>query len=55
MNIHGHATLVTGGASGLGEAVARDLARLGAKVAILDINITAAAQVAAYIGGTTCE
>jgi hypothetical protein len=38
MNIQGHAALVTGGASGLGEATARELARLGAKVAVLDVT-----------------
>ena len=38
MNIQGQAALVTGGASGLGEATARELARLGAKVAVLDVN-----------------
>ena len=38
MNIQGQAALVTGGASGLGEATARELARLGAKVAVLDLN-----------------
>ena len=32
------AALVTGGASGLGEATARELARLGATVAALDIK-----------------
>ena len=32
MNIQGTAALVTGGGSGLGEATARELARLGAKV-----------------------
>ena len=55
MNIHGHAALVTGGASGLGEAVARELSRLGAKVAVLDINMVAAARVAADIGGIAFE
>ncbi|NDF46180.1 MAG: SDR family NAD(P)-dependent oxidoreductase, partial [Betaproteobacteria bacterium] len=34
MNIQGHAALVTGAGSGLGEATARELARLGAKVAV---------------------
>ena len=38
MKIQGQAALVTGGASGLGEATARELARLGAKVAVLDVN-----------------
>ena len=37
MNIQGQAALVTGGGSGLGEATARELARLGAKVAVLAI------------------
>jgi len=51
MNVQGHAALVTGGGSGLGEATARELARLGAKVAVLDLNIENAQRVAAYIGG----
>ena len=38
MKIEGQAALVTGGASGLGEATARELARRGAKVAVLDRN-----------------
>jgi len=38
MKIEGQAALVTGGASGLGEATARELARLGAKVAVLGRN-----------------
>lgn len=46
MNIQGQAALVTGGASGLGEATARELARLGAKVAVLDVNLAQAEQVA---------
>lgn len=46
MNINGQAALVTGGASGLGEATARELARLGAQVAILDVNLALAQAVA---------
>ncbi|CAK7015425.1 MAG: putative oxidoreductase [Kerstersia gyiorum] len=51
MDIQGVAALVTGGASGLGEATARELARRGARVAILDCNGEAAARVAGEIGG----
>jgi NAD(P)-dependent dehydrogenase (short-subunit alcohol dehydrogenase family) len=51
MNIDGHAALVTGGASGLGAATARELARRGAKVAVLDRNGDGAKAVAAEIGG----
>jgi NAD(P)-dependent dehydrogenase (short-subunit alcohol dehydrogenase family) len=46
MNIQGQAALVTGGGSGLGEATARELARLGARVAVLDVNLANAEQVA---------
>ena len=49
MNIQGQAALVTGGGSGLGEATARELARLGAKVAVLDVNLANADKVAAEI------
>jgi NAD(P)-dependent dehydrogenase (short-subunit alcohol dehydrogenase family) len=55
MQIQAHAAIVTGGASGLGEATARELARLGAKVAILDVNTALAEQVAADIGGIACH
>ncbi|MBT0568854.1 SDR family NAD(P)-dependent oxidoreductase [Curvibacter sp. CHRR-16] len=55
MQIQGQAALVTGGGSGLGEATARELARLGAKVAILDVNIDGANQVAADIGGIAIQ
>lgn len=51
MNIQGQAALVTGGGSGLGEATARELARLGAKVAVLDLNMDNARRVAQDIGG----
>ncbi len=55
MNIVGQAALVTGGASGLGAATARELARLGARVAVLDRNAEGAAVVAAEIGGIGIE
>lgn len=55
MNIQGQAALVTGGASGLGEATARELARLGAHVAVLDVNMALAEKVAADIGGVACQ
>jgi NAD(P)-dependent dehydrogenase (short-subunit alcohol dehydrogenase family) len=55
MNIQGQAALVTGGASGLGEATARELARLGAKVAVLDVNLAQAQKVAEEIGGVACQ
>ncbi|WP_457419358.1 SDR family NAD(P)-dependent oxidoreductase [Roseateles sp. P5_E7] len=51
MKIQGQAALVTGGGSGLGEAVALELARQGAKVAVLDINAAGAQRVAQDIGG----
>ncbi|MBV7462173.1 MULTISPECIES: SDR family NAD(P)-dependent oxidoreductase [unclassified Acidovorax] len=54
MQIQGQAALVTGGASGLGEATARALAAQGAKVAVLDRNAELAEKVAADIGGVAC-
>jgi NAD(P)-dependent dehydrogenase (short-subunit alcohol dehydrogenase family) len=46
MKMQGHAALVTGSGSGLGAATAIELARRGAKVALLDVNVDAAQQVA---------
>jgi NAD(P)-dependent dehydrogenase (short-subunit alcohol dehydrogenase family) len=54
MQIQGQAALVTGGASGLGEATARSLAAQGAKVAVLDRNAELAEKVASEIGGVAC-
>jgi len=51
MNIQGQAAIVTGGGSGLGEATARELARLGAQVAVLDVNMDNAQRVAKDIQG----
>ncbi len=55
MDIQGKAALVTGGGSGLGEATARELARLGAKVAVLDVNLDNAQRVASDIGGVAIQ
>ncbi len=55
MQIEGQGAIVTGGGSGLGEAVARELARLGAKVAVLDVNAEGAARVAADAKGIACR
>ncbi len=45
------AAVVTGGASGLGEATARNLAENGVKVAIFDMNADRGEMVAGEIGG----
>ena len=49
------AAVVTGGASGLGEASARALAAKGAKVAIFDLNQERGEAVAQAIGGIYCN
>ena len=51
MEVKGQAAIVTGGASGLGAACARTLAAAGAKVAVLDVNQKAAAEVAIDVNG----
>jgi 3-hydroxyacyl-CoA dehydrogenase/3-hydroxy-2-methylbutyryl-CoA dehydrogenase len=51
MEISGIGAVVTGGASGLGEATARALAARGAKVAILDLGRSKGKEVAASLGG----
>ena len=51
MQVATHAALVAGGGSGIGAAVARHLAGLRAKVAVLDINREGAEAVAAECGG----
>ncbi len=55
MNVNGVAAVVTGAASGLGEATARELAGRGAKVAVFDRDSARGEAVAADIGGVFCE
>jgi len=54
MNLDGKTAIVTGGASGLGEATARALAAAGAKLAIFDLNAARGEAVALEIGGVFC-
>jgi NAD(P)-dependent dehydrogenase (short-subunit alcohol dehydrogenase family) len=51
MDIKGVAAIVTGGASGLGNATARMLAANGAKVTIFDLNEEAGKAAAEQLGG----
>jgi NAD(P)-dependent dehydrogenase (short-subunit alcohol dehydrogenase family) len=55
MDVNGVAAVVTGAASGLGEATARELARRGAKVAVFDRDSQRGEQVASEVGGVFCE
>jgi NAD(P)-dependent dehydrogenase (short-subunit alcohol dehydrogenase family) len=51
MELNGIGALVTGGASGLGEATARELSARGARVAIVDLNEERGPQLAEELGG----
>src|ERR671921_75259 len=55
MDVNGVAAVVTGAASGLGEATARELAARGAKVAVFDRDADKGERVASEIGGVFCE
>lgn len=50
--LEGKVAIVTGGGSGLGEAIAKDLANLGVKVVVSDIDMDSAERVAGEIQGT---
>src|SRR3954471_22771402 len=51
MQIEHNVFIVTGGASGLGAATARMLAKAGAKVVIADVQVEAGTALAAELGG----
>jgi NAD(P)-dependent dehydrogenase (short-subunit alcohol dehydrogenase family) len=51
MELNGIGALVAGGASGLGEATARELAARGARVTVADLNEERGQALAAEIGG----
>lgn len=50
-DLTGRSALVTGGASGIGAACARELAGRGARVTLADVNDVAAKELASEIGG----
>jgi len=52
MQLDGIGALVAGGASGLGEATARELAARGARVTVADLNEERGAALADELGGT---
>lgn len=51
MDISGKSVVITGGASGIGAALARKAATAGARVCIADLNLDLAQSIAAEIGG----
>ena len=54
MQFRNSAAVVTGGASGLGEATVRALAAQGVRVAIFDVNAERGNAVARDVGGVFC-
>jgi 2-hydroxycyclohexanecarboxyl-CoA dehydrogenase len=55
MRLEGRTALVTGGASGIGAATCRRLAAEGARVAVTDLNLAPAEELAAELGVAAFE
>lgn len=55
LSLDGRRALVTGGATGIGESIARVLAAAGADITIGDIDVDGARRVAGEIGGRAVE
>ncbi|MFT7523613.1 MAG: 3-oxoacyl-[acyl-carrier protein] reductase, partial [Candidatus Paceibacteria bacterium] len=55
MRLDGKSAIITGGGSGFGAGMARKFAAEGARVMVADINMAAAQEIAAEIGGVACE
>ena len=53
MDLIGKSVVVTGGASGIGAAIARAMSSAGAKLCVADLNAAAAEDVANAIGGVS--
>ena len=51
MDLQDKTVIITGAASGIGKATAQAMARLGARIAVVDLNAEGATAVAAEVGG----
>jgi NAD(P)-dependent dehydrogenase (short-subunit alcohol dehydrogenase family) len=52
-DVNGHVAVVTGAATGIGKAIAQRLVKAGAIVAVVDLNLCGAREVAAVLGGSS--
>ncbi|MEU6748712.1 SDR family oxidoreductase [Spirillospora sp. NPDC046719] len=55
MTLDGRTAVVTGGAGGIGRAICADLAALGARVVVADLDLAAAEDVAERTGGAAAR